>query len=345
VQASEERPILIDRFLKDAVEVDVDCIGDGTDYVVAGVMEHIEEAGIHSGDSACALPPFSLPPEAIDELGKQAIALAKHLGVVGCMNVQFALQETGVATARLSQKRFRIYVLEANPRASRTIPFVGKATGVPWAKIAALCAVGKTLREQGITKTIVPRHLSVKESVFPFHRFTGTDTILGPEMRSTGEVMGTDDSFPRAFAKAQIAAGNVLPKSGRVFISVRDEDKEGAVELARRLVALGFVVVATGGTAAYLKARGVPAEAVLKVMEGRPHIVDKIIDGEIALVFNTTSGKKAIQDSYSIRRETLMHGIPYFTALTSCYAAVAALEAMARGPLDVKAMQEYGSAT
>jgi carbamoyl-phosphate synthase large subunit len=344
VQASEERPILIDRFLKDAIEVDVDCVGDGVDYVVAGVMEHIEEAGIHSGDSACALPPFSLPQEAIDEVSKQTIALARHLGVVGCMNVQFALQEAPGSTGRFQQKRFRVFVLEANPRASRTIPFVGKATGVPWGKIAALCAVGKTLREQGITRSPVPKHLSVKEAVFPFHRFSRTDTILGPEMRSTGEVMGVDDSFPKAFAKAQIAAGNALPEKGRVFISVRDEDKEGAAEMARRLLALGFEIVATGGTAAFLKLRGVKAQSVLKVAEGRPHIVDKIIDGEIALVFNTTSGKQAIEDSFSIRRETLMHGIPYFTALTSCYAAVAALEALAKGPLGVKAMQDYHGA-
>ena len=338
------RPILIDRFLRDAIEVDVDCVGDGKDYVVAGVMEHIEEAGVHSGDSACALPPFSLPPEAVEELSRQSVALARHLGVVGCMNVQFALTLDATAAARFGRRRFRTFVLEANPRASRTIPFVGKATGVPWAKIAALCAVGKTLREQGVDRTVVPRHMSVKEAVFPFHRFSRTDTLLGPEMRSTGEVMGVDDSFPRAFAKAQIAAGNVLPSGGRVFLSVRDEDKEGAVDLAQRLVALGFEIVATYGTADYLRARGVPAQGVPKVAEGRPHIVDKIIDGEIALVFNTTAGKKAIEDSFSIRRETLMHGIPYFTVLTSCYAAVEALEALRKGPLGVKAMQDYHGA-
>jgi carbamoyl-phosphate synthase large subunit len=329
VQASEERPILIDRFLKDAIEVDVDCVGDGDRYVVCGVMEHIEEAGIHSGDSACALPPFSLSAKIIDEISRQALALARHLRVVGLMNVQFAVREG------------RIYILEANPRASRTVPFVGKATGIPWARVAALCTVGKTLAEQGITKTFVPKHLSVKEAVFPFHRFSRADTILGPEMRSTGEVMGIDDSFARAFAKAQIAAGNGLPLSGRVFISVRDEDKEGTVDLARRMVACGFEVVATDGTARYLRERGVPANPVLKVAEGRPHIVDKIIDGEITLVFNTTSGKQAIADSYSIRRETLMHGIPYFTALTSCRAAVSAIEALRQGPLQVKALQEY----
>jgi carbamoyl-phosphate synthase large subunit len=331
VQASEERPILIDRFLSDATEVDVDCVGDGKEYVVAGVMEHIEEAGIHSGDSACALPPFSLPKDVVAEISRQALALARHLKVVGCMNVQFAVQGGN------------IYVLEANPRASRTVPFVGKATGLPWAKIAALCTVGKSLAEQGVRGTVVPRHMSVKEAVFPFHRFSKADTILGPEMRSTGEVMGLDDSFPRAFAKAQIAAGNALPLRGRVFISVRDADKPGAAELAARLVKLGFDIVATAATAELFRSRGVPCTTVLKVAEGRPHIVDKLIDREIDLVFNTTSGKKAIEDSYSIRRQTLMHGIPYFTALTSCRAAVAAIEALHQGPLNVKPLQEYHS--
>src|SRR3954465_6197501 len=332
VQASEERPILIDRFLKDATEVDVDCVGDGKDYVVAGVMEHIEEAGIHSGDSACALPPFSLSPAIVQEISRQAVALARHLKVVGCMNVQFAVQGND------------IYVLEANPRASRTVPFVGKATGIPWARIAALCTVGKSLSMQGIRGSFVPRHLSVKEAAFPFHRFSKADTILGPEMRSTGEVMGLDDSFPRAFAKAQIAAGNTLPLSGRVFISVRDEDKPGVAELAARLTKLGFEIVATRGTSEFLQARGVACSMVFKVAEGRPHVVDKLIDGEIDLVFNTTSDKKAIEDSYSIRRQTLMHGIPYFTALTSCRAAVGAIEALTQGPLTVKSLQEYQQA-
>ena len=329
VQASEERPILIDRFLKDATEVDVDCVGDGVDYVVAGVMEHIEEAGIHSGDSACALPPFSLKPEIIAEISRQALALARHLDVVGCMNVQFAVQKD------------RIYILEANPRASRTVPFVGKATGIPWAKVAALAAVGKPLREQGIERTPHPRHLSVKEAVFPFHRFSKADTILGPEMKSTGEVMGIDDSFPRAFAKAQIAAGNALPLTGRVFISVRDDDKPGMVDLAARMARLGFEIVATRGTSDFLRQHGVPCTFVYKVAEGRPHVVDKLIDRSIDLVFNTTSGKQAIADSYTIRRQTLLHGIPYFTALTSCRAAVAAIEALRQGPLTVKSLQEY----
>ena len=329
VQASEDRPILIDRFLKDATEVDVDCVGDGKDYVVCGVMEHIEEAGIHSGDSACSLPPFSLSADTIAEISRQAMALARHLKVIGLMNVQFAVQGGS------------IYVLEANPRASRTVPFVGKATGIPWARVAALCTVGQTLEQQGIRAMPPPRHVSVKESVFPFHRFSRADTILGPEMRSTGEVMGLDDSFARAFAKSQIAAGNALPLQGKVFISVRDHDKAGVVELGARLVKLGFEIVATEGTARLFQQHGVPAASVFKVNEGRPHIVDKIIDGEIDLVFNTTSGKKAIDDSYSIRRETLMHGIPYFTALTSCRAAVAAIEALVQGPLTVKALQDY----
>jgi carbamoyl-phosphate synthase large subunit len=224
------------------------------------------------------------------------------------------------------------------------VPFVGKATGIPWAKIAALCTVGKSLAEQGIHGTRHPKHLSVKEAVFPFHRFSKADTILGPEMRSTGEVMGIDDSFPRAFAKAQIAAGNALPLQGRVFISVRDEDKAGVVDLAARLASCGFEVVSTRGTADFLRSHGVPATLVYKVAEGRPHIVDKLIDREIDLVFNTTSGKKAIEDSYSIRRQTLMHGIPYFTALTSCRAAVAAIEALREGPLTVKSLQEYQAA-
>ena len=221
---------------------------------------------------------------------------------------------------------------------------MGKATGLPWAKIAALCAVGKSLEAQNIRGTFVPKHLSVKEAVFPFHRFSKADTILGPEMRSTGEVMGIDDSFPRAFAKAQIAAGNTLPLQGRVFISVRDEDKPAMGDLARRLVACGFEVCATSGTAVYLRSQGVPVTPVLKVADGRPNIVDKIIDKEIALVLNTTSDKQAIADSYSIRRQTLMHGIPYFTALTSCRAAVSAIEAMQAGPLTVKCLQDYQAA-
>ena len=332
-RASADRPVLIDRFLSDATEIDVDALSDGEEVYVAGVMEHIEEAGIHSGDSACALPPFALPETAIAQIEAQTVALAKELGVVGLMNVQFALQK-GL-----------LYVLEVNPRASRTVPFVSKATGVQVAEIAALCAVGHKLRDLlPATRGWRTPHVSVKAPVFPFARFHGVDTILGPEMRSTGEVMGIDVDFPRAFAKAQRAAGNALPLSGCAFLSVRDEDKRGCVELGRRLVGLGFSLVATSGTAAALAAAGIPAAAVRKVAEGRPHVVDKIVDGEIALVFNTTIGRQSLLDSYSIRRETLMHGVPYCVTLEAARAAVDAIEALQRGPAEVRTIQEYHAA-
>jgi len=334
VQASNERPVLVDRFLRDAAEVDVDVVSDGRDVVVGGVMEHIEEAGIHSGDSACALPPFSLTQAVIGEIERQSQALARELSVVGLMNVQFAIQGGD------------IYVLEVNPRASRTVPFVGKATGVPFAKVAALAMVGKSLASQGVTESPRPRHVSVKEAVFPFARFRGVDPVLGPEMKSTGEVMGIASDFYGAYWKAQSAAGNSLPlpRSGerlRAFVSVKDADKAVAAGLARRLVGLGFEVLATSGTAAYLEDRGIPATRVLKVAEGRPSVVDRLIDGEVNFVINTTAGKKEIADSYSIRRETLMHRIPYFTTLTGARAALGAMEA-ARGPgPGVRSLQEY----
>jgi len=326
------RPVLVDRFLKDASEVDVDVVSDGTDVVVGGVMEHIEEAGIHSGDSACALPPYSLPAAQVAEIERQAEALARELGVVGLMNVQFAIQAG------------TIYVLEVNPRASRTVPFVGKATGVPLAKVAALAMVGKRLRDQGLTASPRPRHISVKESVFPFARFRGVDTVLGPEMKSTGEVMGIAADFYSAFWKAQAAAGNTLPRGGadlRAFVSVRDPDKPGAVDVSRRLVAMGFEVLATGGTASYLAARGIPATVVRKVKEGRPSCVDRIKDGDVHLVINTTESKGAISDSYSIRRETLMKQVPYFTTMTGARAAVGAMEAARQGKLEVRPLQDY----
>jgi carbamoyl-phosphate synthase large subunit len=332
VQASNERPVLVDRFLRDAAEVDVDVVSDGREVVVGGVMEHIEEAGIHSGDSACALPPHSLPLQVVGEIEQQAIALARELGVVGLMNVQFAIQGT------------HVYVLEVNPRASRTVPFVGKATGLPLAKAGALCMVGKTLAEAGIRPGPRPRHVSVKEAVFPFTRFPGVDTMLGPEMRSTGEVMGVDLDFYRAFLKAQAAAGNTLPPTGegkRAFLSVRDADKPGAVEVARRLATLGFEILATGGTSAYLAERGIVTTPVRKVAEGRPSIVDRIKDGDVHLVLNTTAGKQEIADSYSIRRETLMKGLPYFTTLTGARAAVGAMEAAQGGRVGVRSLQEY----
>jgi carbamoyl-phosphate synthase large subunit len=337
VQASNERPVLIDRFLKDASEVDVDVVSDGRDVVVGGVMEHIEEAGIHSGDSACALPPYSLKRAVVEEIERQSIALARELGVVGLMNVQFAIQGDD------------IYVLEVNPRASRTVPFVGKATGLPLAKVAALCMVGRTLREQGITATPRPRHVSVKESVFPFARFRGVDTMLGPEMRSTGEVMGISSEFETAFLKAQAGAGNTLPvpRPGErlcAFVSVKDGDKPVIVDVARRLVSLGFELLATAGTARYLGERGIATTPVLKVGEGRPSIVDRIIDDEVHFVINTTAGKREIADSYSIRRETLMHRLPYFTTLTGARAAVGAMERAAASRPEVRSLQEYHAA-
>ncbi|MEK6599317.1 MAG: carbamoyl-phosphate synthase large subunit, partial [Deltaproteobacteria bacterium] len=287
VQASPEHPVLIDKFLNNAVEVDVDCISDGADVVIGGIMEHIEEAGIHSGDSACSLPPYSLSPDVIEDIRRQTYALAKELKVIGLMNIQFAVKDNAV------------YILEVNPRASRTVPFVSKAIGRPLAKIAAKVMLGKTLKELGLTEEAAPKHISVKESVFPFIKFPGVDTILGPEMKSTGEVMGIDRDFGRAFAKAQIAAGAKLPLKGTVFISVKDDDKDEIIPAARKLESMGFKIIATSGTAQHLKSKGVNAEFVYKVVEGRPHIVDKIKSGEIAMVINTSFGIKAVTDSYS----------------------------------------------
>ncbi|MDQ3265677.1 MAG: carbamoyl-phosphate synthase large subunit [Myxococcota bacterium] len=330
VSASPEHPVLIDRFLKDAIEVDLDLVADREGKVlVGGVLEHIQEAGVHSGDAAATLPPHSLPPELVERMKDQAIMLARELGVVGLMNVQFAIQGKAV------------YILEVNPRASRTVPFISKVTGVPLAKLAAQCMVGKTLSELGHTKDPEHKHVAVKESVFPFARFAGVDVILGPEMKSTGEVMGLDETFPAAFAKSQLAAGVRLPKTGKVFISVKDEDKPGVVDLARRLRALGFTVATTGGTHRYLGAKGIETERLLKVTEGRPSCVDKIVDGEIALVINTTFGKQEVSDSFSIRRESLMHGIPYYTTVQQARMAISALEVLARSDLNVKPLQEY----
>jgi carbamoyl-phosphate synthase large subunit len=329
VKASPEHPVLIDRFLKDAIEVDLDLVADRTgEVLVGGVLEHIEEAGIHSGDAAATLPPHSLSPDLVERMKDQATALARELQVVGLMNVQFAIQGK------------TIYVLEVNPRASRTVPFISKATGVALAKIAALCMVGKTLRELQTPREIELRHVAVKESVFPFARFPGVDVILGPEMKSTGEVMGIASDYASAFAKGELAAGAKLPRSGTVFISVKDEDKPAVVDLAKRLRALGFRIVATGGTHRYLQGKGIPNEHVLKVTEGRPHVVDKIVDGEIGLVVNTTFGKKEIADSFSIRRESLMHQVPYYTTVQAARMVVGALEALARGPLPVVSLQD-----
>jgi carbamoyl-phosphate synthase large subunit len=315
VKVSNDSPVLLDRFLNDAIEVDVDAVSDGNAVVIGGIMEHIEEAGVHSGDSACSLPPFSLSRELQEELRRQTIALARALKVVGLINVQFAIQDG------------TIYVLEVNPRASRTIPFVSKATGIPLAKIAARCMVGRSLAEQGIEREVVPPYYSVKEAVFPFIKFPGADTILGPEMKSTGEVMGVGETFGEAFVKSQMAAGERLPVSGKVFLSVRDEDKPRLVDIARAFVRLGFSLVATRGTANALAAAGIPVTPVNKVAEGRPHIVDMIKNGEIALIVNTVEEKRAaVRDSYSIRRAALQAGVTLYTTLSGARAACNGME-------------------
>jgi carbamoyl-phosphate synthase large subunit len=329
VCVSPGKPVLIDRFLEAATEIDVDAISDGKDTVIGGIMEHIEEAGIHSGDSACVLPPMSLCPAIIEEIIGHTKALSKELNVVGLMNIQYAVKE-GV-----------LYVLEVNPRASRTIPFVSKATGVPLARYATKVIMGYTLKQLGLTKEATTTHISCKESVFPFNRFPGVDTILGPEMQSTGEVMGIDSSFGLAFAKSQLATGQGLPLSGKVFISVKDSDKSHILEIASIFHQMGFRIVATGGTSSFLGANHIPSERINKVREGRPHIVDMIKNGEVDLVINTTGHKKAVSESFSIRRSALVMGIPYTTTIAGARATALAIKAMSEGKLDVKTLQEY----
>jgi len=320
---SNDSPVLLDRFLNDAIEVDVDALCDGTDVVIGGIMEHIEQAGVHSGDSACSLPPFSLSGQLQDELRRQTVAMAHGLDVVGLMNVQFAIQfpegnDGGV-----------VYVLEVNPRASRTVPYVSKATGRPLAKIAARCMVGQSLASQRVAGEIVPPYFAVKEAVFPFIKFPGVDTILGPEMKSTGEVMGVGETFAEAFVKSQLAAGVRLPKAGNVFVSVRNADKARVIEVARTLSELGFTLVATRGTAAALAAAGLSVTPVNKVAEGRPHIVDMLLNDEIALVINTVEEKRsAIQDSYAIRRAALNDQIPTYTTISGARAAAIGMQGM-----------------
>jgi carbamoyl-phosphate synthase large subunit len=322
VRVSNDSPVLLDRFLNDAIEVDVDAACDGDAVLIGGIMEHIEQAGVHSGDSACSLPPFSLSAPLQDELRRQTIAMAKALSVVGLMNVQFAIQKDDDGNAA-------VYVLEVNPRASRTVPYVSKATGRPLAKIAARCMVGKTLAAQGVVGEIAPPYYSVKEAVFPFIKFPGVDTILGPEMKSTGEVMGVGETFGEAFVKSQLAAGVRLPSSGKVFLSLRNADKPRAIETARMLHDLGFSIVATKGTAAALAQAGVPVTAVNKVAEGRPHIVDMLKNDEIAMVINTVEEKRsAIQDSYAIRREALHDQVPTYTTIAGARAAVIGMKTM-----------------
>jgi carbamoyl-phosphate synthase large subunit len=322
VRVSNDSPVLLDRFLNDAIEVDVDAVSDGSDVIIGGIMEHIEQAGVHSGDSACSLPPFSLSAALQEELRRQTIVMAKALRVVGLMNVQFAIQQDGERTPL-------VYVLEVNPRASRTVPYVSKATGRPLAKIAARCMSGRTLEEQGVAGEVVPGYFCVKEAVFPFIKFPGVDTILGPEMKSTGEVMGVGETFAEAFLKSQLAAGVKLPRSGCVFLSIKDADKPAVIGVARSLHALGYEIVATRGTAAALAAAGVAVRSVNKVKEGRPHVVDMLVNDEIALVVNTVEEKRSsIQDSYAIRRAALTGQVPTFTTIAGARAAVMGMAQM-----------------
>ncbi len=329
VIVSGDNPVLIDRYLSDAIEVDVDCISDGETVYVAGVMEHIEEAGIHSGDSACALPPYTLSPATVTEIKAETEAMAKALGVVGLMNVQYAIKDN------------EIFVLEVNPRASRTVPFVAKATGVPVAKIGARVMAGARLADFRLDDDSIAPHVAVKEAVFPFARFPDVDTILGPEMKSTGEVMGLDSSFERAFAKAQLGAGVILPDSGCAFLSVRDSDKAASVAVARRLIECGFTLMATRGTATRLRDAGIEVKTINKVMDGRPHCVDAIKSGDIQLVINTASGAQSVADSFDIRRGALMHGVPHFTTIAGARAAAHAISARKSGTLEVMPLQAY----
>jgi len=328
VSATGGNPLLIDRYLSDAIEVDVDCLADASCVFVAGIMEHIEEAGIHSGDSACSLPPYSLAPVVVAEIKRQTAVLARALKVVGLMNAQFAV------------KQGDIYLLEVNPRASRTVPFVAKATGVPLAKIAARIMAGESLASFNLVERSL-NHVCVKEAVFPFSRFPGVDILLGPEMKSTGEVMGIDVDFGRAFAKSQLASGMRLPSEGTAFLSVRDADKPGLTEVAGRLTALGFKLIATHGTALFLRAQGIRVGVVNKVLEGRPHCVDAMLSGQVQLVVNTTDGAQAMTDSFSIRRTALTRSICHYTTLAGARAAVDAIETLRGGALDVAPLQSY----
>jgi len=325
---SKQRPLLIDRYLTDAVEIDVDCLADGTDTYIAGIMEHIEEAGIHSGDSACSLPPYSLTDDVIEELGRQTQELARALKVVGLMNVQFAIKDG------------QVYVLEVNPRASRTVPFVAKVIGKPIAAIAAEVMAGKPLRDFGLTPVKLD-YVAVKEAVFPFARFPGVDPILGPEMRSTGEVMGIDRDFAMAFGKGQLGAGQLLPTGGTVFVSVKDKDKDRMVAPVKELEGMGFKIIATRGTMRHLQENGVQCQGINKVLEGRPHVVDAMKNGEVDLVFNTTEGSKALADSKDIRRTALLRHIPYYTTLAGAVAVTRAIRALKAGTLRVAPLQSF----
>jgi len=328
---ADGRPVLIDRFLEDATEVDVDAIADGSDCVIMGIMEHIEEAGVHSGDSACAIPPFSLTQSILQEIREATAKLARRLNVIGLLNIQFAIKD--------EDGRPTLYVLEVNPRASRTAPFVAKATGVPVANIATKVMTGMTLKELGITREPIPRHVSIKESVFPFRKFAGVDIVLGPEMRSTGEVMGISDKFSVAFAKSQIAAGSVLPDTGKIFISLTARHKDSATSLGRDLQALGFELLATTGTAARLKEGGVEVTRVKKIAEGHPNLIDYLKNDDVQLILNTPSGKGARTDEGRIRAAAVQHGVPCITTLAAAEAAVRAMKATREGPMEVESLQ------
>ena len=321
-------PLLFDHYLSDAIEIDVDALSDGKEVFVAGVMEHIEEAGIHSGDSACSLPARSLTPETVAKLEEETKKLALALNVGGLMNVQYALKDG------------EIYVLEVNPRASRTVPFVAKVIGQPIAKMASRIMAGEPLAKFGL-KPQKLGHVAVKEAVFPFARFPGVDTLLGPEMRSTGEVMGINSSFAKAFAKSQLGAGVNLPRAGTVFVSLRDADKPGVVAPLERLAEMGFKIIATGGTQRYLAAHGVAADKVNKVSEGRPNAADLVRNGGVQLMFNTTEGKTSLSDSKPLRRAALLHRTPYYTTLAGAIAAVEGIRAYGGGELEVRALQDY----
>jgi len=328
VKVSGESPVLIDKFLKNAKEIDVDAISDGEDVFIAGIMEHIEEAGIHSGDSACVLPPQNLSEKIKIDIIRQTKTIAKSLNVKGFMNVQFAIKDE------------EIYILEVNPRGSRTIPFVAKATGLPLVKIASQIMIGKKIKSFKLTNKIY-NHVSVKEAVFPFARFPGTDIILGPEMKSTGEVMGIDESFEVAFYKSQIAANVILPKEGNVFISIKDEDKEKILTLSKTLIELGYKIFATAGTSKKLNENGISSYKIKKVYEGRPNVVDMMLSGEINLVINTVEGVKSIEDSFSLRQTALMNNIPYYTTTQGANAVISAMRSVNNKRMKVKSLQSY----
>lgn len=333
IDASPERPILIDRYLQNAHEFDVDAVSDPTAVVIGGVMQHIESAGVHSGDSACVLPPYDITDANLAQLKDHTHKLARALGVVGLMNVQYAIQDGDV------------YIIEVNPRASRTVPFVSKTIGVPLAKVAARTMVGNTLVDQGFTEEVTFEHIAVKEAVLPFNKFPGVDAILGPEMKSTGEVMGIDTDFGVSVHKAQLGAGVRLPVEGTVFVSVNDRDKEGVVDVARRLEASSFKIVATQGTQRFLSEQGIKAERIFKIREGRPHILDKIKNDEIALMINTPAGEKTLSDDHQIRQAAVQYGVPYTTTLAGARASLSAIESLKKDPtIRIRSLQEFHAA-